>query len=566
MAESARSAPPRPLPPLYRPSLLRALAGGYRRGDLLADAQAGLLVAVVALPLSMALAIASGLQPQDGLIAAEVGGILISLFGGSRFQVGGPAGAFVGLCAAGVAQFGPSGLAMAAVMAGILLLAMGLLRLGKAISYIPVPVVVGFTTGIAVVIASTQIGPALDLAVPTVEHASDRVAWIAAHLDGWNWRALAVCGATVALIVGLRRLGPRFPGALVALVVVTAVTWIGSIEVATIQTRFAGGIPDHLPAPHAPDPVLGSAFTQVSAFLDRVRELSGLALAIALLGAIESLLSAVVADGLGEDRHDANSELIGQGIANIITPFFAALPVTGVIARTATNIRAGARTPVAGVLHGIFLLIFLLVAAPLVVHIPMAALAGVLFMVCWGMAELRHWPHILKAGRSDAFLLPMAFGLTVFVDLTWAVIVGVLLAMFFFVRRMSEATEVARQTGTDSPDAIATTVPPGIEVFEVRGPFFFGAATLIRDLDDQLAERPRAMILRLPQVPFIDASAAFALRELVASCRKRGIRFLIADIHTRPYADLERHGLRDLIGDDCVCGSLERALVVAAAP
>ncbi|MFM2091111.1 MAG: hypothetical protein RLZZ127_1600, partial [Planctomycetota bacterium] len=331
MADPARPSALRPPPPLYQPALLRCLRGGYGRADLLADAQAGLLVAVVALPLSMALAIASGLQPQDGLVAAIVGGILISLFGGSRFQVGGPAGAFVGLCAAGVAQFGPSGLAMATVMAGILLLGMGLLRLGKAISFIPVPVVVGFTTGIAVIIASTQIGPALDLAVPTVEHASDRVAWIAAHLGAWNWRALAVCAATVALIVAFRRLGPRFPSALAALVLVTAAVWIGGIDVATIQTRFAGGIPDHLPPPHAPDPVLGSVFTEVSAFLDRVRELSGLALAIALLGAIESLLSAVVADGLGDDRHDSNSELVGQGIANIVAPFFAALPVTGVI-------------------------------------------------------------------------------------------------------------------------------------------------------------------------------------------------------------------------------------------
>jgi SulP family sulfate permease len=552
---------------LYRPALLRCLRAGYTRKDLLADVLAGLLVGVVALPLSIGLAIASGVGPEQGLYAAILGGVLISLLGGSRVQIGGPAGAFVGLCAAGVAQFGIGGLALATFMAGALMLLLGLMRLGKAITFIPIPVVIGFTTGIAVIIASTQIAPMLGIPDKSFSHIQDRVAHLWAHRAEAAWIPAVVCLGTLAAILVIKRWKPVMPGALIAVVVATVTSVVlgleGSGQLRTIGTSF-GEIPHGLPAPHLPDLGL-SADWGVGDLMHRMQELSGLALAIALLGSIESLLSAVVADGLSGDRHDSNSELIGQGVANLIVPFFACLPVTGVIARTSTNIRAGGRTPVAGIVHGVAILLIMLAAAPLVVHIPMAALAGVLLSVCWGMAELRHWPHILRAGRSDAFLLPVAFGLTVLVDLTWAVTIGVLLAMFFFVRRMSEATQIDRRAADSGSEAeAAPDLPKGVEVYDVRGPFFFGAATLIRDIDGQMGIEPRALILRLRNVPFIDATAAFSLRELHASCRKRGAELLLADCHTRPLADLDRHGLLELVGEERVFGSYETALSYAA--
>jgi SulP family sulfate permease len=552
--------------PLYRPALLRCLRAGYGRRELLADLAAGLLVGVVALPLSIGLAIASGVAPENGLYTAIIGGFLISLLGGSRVQIGGPAGAFVGLCAAGVAQYGVGGLALATIMAGLLMIGLGVFRLGKAIAFIPIPVVIGFTTGIAVIIASTQIAPMLGIEDKSFAHVQDRVAWLWQHREQASWLPALVCLGTLAAIIGLKRWRPLWPGALIAVVAATLAAvlagWEDAGRLATIGTAF-GGIPHGLPAPALPDFGLPAGWGLGDA-MHRVQEVSGLALAIALLGSIESLLSAVVADGLSGDRHDSNTELIGQGVANLATPFFAGLPATGVIARTSTNIRAGARSPVAGIVHAVAILLIMLAAAPLVVHIPMAALAGVLLSVCWGMAELRHWPHILRAGRSDAFLLPIAFGLTVLVDLTWAVTIGVLLAMFFFVKRMSDTTQIDRRAAdSGSEEERAPELPAGVEVYDVRGPFFFGAATLIRDIDAQMGERPRALILRLRNVPFIDATAAFSLRELHASCVRRGAELLLSDCHTRPLADLDRHGLLALLGEERVFGGYEAALAYA---
>jgi SulP family sulfate permease len=293
--------------------------------------------------------------------------------------------------------------------------------------------------------------------------------------------------------------------------------------------------------------------------MQRMKDLSALALALALLGSIESLLSAVVSDGMSGFRHDSSSELIGQGIANLVTPFFQGMPATGVIARTSTNVRAGARSPIAGVVHSLTVLIIMLVAGPLVVHVPLAALAGVLLVVCWYMAELRHWPHILKAGRSDAALLPIAFLLTAFIGLVQAILVGVVLAMFFFVKRMSDTAQVEKYSSQDLTEKLQP-IPKGVEVYEVRGPFFFGAATMIRDLDSNAGEHARIMILRLRLVPFIDTTAAFSLRELHASLKYRGGRLLVSDVHTRALHDLERHGIVELIGVDSVHHDLASAL------
>jgi SulP family sulfate permease len=554
----------------YRPGIM-VLAEGYTRQDLLADLGAGLLVGVVALPLSMALAIASGCRPEQGLWTSIIAGVLISILGGSRVQIGGPAGAFVGLCAAGVNQFGYGGLALATVMAGALILFMGAARLGKAISYVPTPVVIGFTTGIALILLSTQLGPALGVADPAkpLDNLADRAAYLVAHLGAgeFSWRTLACCTATVALIQLFRRLSVKLPGALIALVLVGAASWAlgwegtGPGRVATILTRY-GDIPQGLPAPTLPGLGLPPDW-QLHDLMQRIKDLSSLALAIALLGSIESLLSAVVADGMSGYRHDSNAELIGQGVANLVSPFFQGLPATGVIARTSTNVRAGGRTPVAGVVHSLTVLLIMLLASPLVAHIPLAALAGVLLVVCWYMAELRHWPHILKAGRGDAALLPIAFLLTAFIGLTEAILVGVVLAMFFFVKRMSDAAQVEKYSAEDRSLALPP-VPAGVEVYEVRGPFFFGAATLIRDLDSSGGKQSRVMVLRLRLVPFIDATAAFSLRELESSLRARGGRLLISDVHTRALHDLERNGISEAVGQDAIHADLEGALAHAA--
>jgi SulP family sulfate permease len=550
----------------FRPALLGTLRRGYPRRDLVQDLLAGLLVGVVALPLSMGLAIASGCEPQRGLYTAIIGGLIVSLIGGSRVQIAGPAGAFVGLCAGCVATYGYDGLAVATLMAGALIVLLGALRLGRAITFVPVPVVIGFTTGIAVIIASTQLSPALGIAEPrpAPEHVHERLGHLIAHLGEARWQPLAACAATMAIIVTLRRLSPKLPGPIIALTIVGTLAWALQLDAQTIGGAFPQfGAAHSLPAPRLPDFHLTEA--TLGSFLTRMQQLSGYAFAIALLGSIESLLSAVVADGLAGDRHDSNTELIAQGTANLISPLFGGLPVTGVIARTSTNIRAGARTPVAGITHSLTVLAALLALASVVAHVPLACLAGILLMVCWYMAELRHWPHVLKAGRGDAFLLPLAFLLTVFVGLQWAVPIGVLLAMLFFVKRMSELTRIERGA-TERIGGGHAEVPAGIEVYEINGPFFFGAATLLRDLDHELNRRPTAMILRLRHVPFIDGTAAFGLRELVHSCRAKGIAFKLCEVHRHAARDLERHGLVDLIGRDHVLDTLDGAIAAAAAP
>jgi SulP family sulfate permease len=540
----------------YRPALLRTLSSGYRSTDLTQDLLAGLLVGIVALPLSMGLAIASGCKPEQGLFTAIIGGLIVSVMGGSRVQIAGPAGAFVALCASGVKDFGYDGLALATMMAGALVLLMGVMRLGRAISFIPIPVVIGFTTGIAVIIASTQLGPALGIPEPSapIERVHERLAWVWTHLGQAALAPIGIAIATITIIVGLRRISPRLPGAMIALVVVGGAAWAMDAGAATIESRY-GAIPRMLPTPHLPALGLGDGFS-VGKLLDRFEQLSVLALSIALLGSIESLLSAVVADGLAGDRHDSNTELVAQGTANLVSPLLLGLPVTGVIARTSTNIRAGARTPIAGIVHSATVLLAMVLFAPWVGHVPLACLAGILLVVCWSMAELRHWPHVLRAGRGDAVLLPLAFGLTVTIGLQWAVPIGVLLAMLFFVKRMSEDVRIERA----AREGIAEPVPAGVEVYEVNGPFFFGAATLIRDLDHELDRRPRAMILRLGRVPFIDATAAFALRELIVSCQKKEIPLMLCELHRHPAHDLERHGLAGLLGPGRIHGDLRSAL------
>ena len=546
---------------VFRPALFASLASGYNRRTFLSDLTAGVLVGVVALPLSMALAIASGVEPGKGLVTSIIGGLVVAIAGGSRVQIAGPAGAFVGLCAAGIAKFGYSGLAIATVMAGILMIFMGLMRLGRAIAFIPIPVVIGFTTGIALILASTQIGPALDIEIATVPHFHERINELWLHRAAASTAAAVCCVATIAVILAFRRFLPRWPGGLIAICTVGVAAWAFDIPVATIQDKFG-----HLPPPPSPSFAAfgldwSTGFGAVLTLLDRAREVSGLALAIALLGSVESLLSAVVADGMAGDRHDANTELIAQGAANTLSPIFLGLPVTGVIARTATNIRAGARTPVAAIVHSLTLLVILVAAGPLVVHVPMSCLAGVLLVVCYNMCELRHWPHILRAHRSDAFLLPVAFLLTVLVDLTWAVVIGVLLALLFFVRRMAESTRIipAHAAGADLWDE-PLDVPPGVQVYEITGPFFFGAATLLRDFIDEVGDDDRVIVLRMRQVPFIDATALFSLRELLCGLGARNVEVVLSGVLPGPHRTLRDSKLIDQIGHNNVCREIDGAL------
>jgi sulfate permease, SulP family len=436
---SYRHVVPLMLPTWFQPALLSLSRDGffritYNRTHLLRDLSAGALVGVIALPLSMALAIASGCQPEQGLWTAIIAGFLISFLGGSRVQIGGPAGAFVGLCAVGVNQFGYAGLALATMMAGFFMLLMGWARLGKAVSFIPLPVVIGFTSGIALILFSTQISAALGLPEPArpMEHLHERALYIATHIDALNFRALLVCVITVGIIVLMRRISAHIPGALMAIILVTlAVHFLGwdapnqtnaatlnATHLDTIASRY-GAIPSVLPTPSVPSFGLPESATWLD-YVDRLRELFMLALAIALLGSIESLLSAVVCDGMTGYRHDSNSEIIAQGVANIASPLFMGLPATGVIARSSANVRAGATTPIAGMTHAVVILLLMLCAAPLIGHIPLAALAGVLMVVCWHMAELRHWPASFKSSHRDAILLMVTFLLTAFVGLVEA--------------------------------------------------------------------------------------------------------------------------------------------------
>ncbi|KFN46108.1 hypothetical protein N790_08910 [Arenimonas malthae CC-JY-1] len=532
-----------PLPPrgtpVFQPKLLTVLREGYGAGTLRADAVAGLTVAVVALPLAMALAVASGADPATGLATAIVAGFLISALGGSRFQIGGPTGAFIPIVYAIIATHGFDGLVLATAMAGVLLVLAGLLRVGALMKYMPQPLVTGFTAGIAVIIFASQLQELLGLPLRDVPAAFvPKLQVLAANLGGFNPWALGLALGCVAVILGLRRLSASTPGFLVAVVLASAAVALLGLPVDTIGTRF-GGIPSALPRFHLPD-----------ASLPRLLELLPAAFTIAFLAGVESLLSAVVADGMTGAKHRSNTELIAQGAANVGSALFGGLPATGAIARTATNIRAGGRTPVAGMLHAAFLLGFVLVAAPLASYVPLPALAGVLVVVAWNMSEHGAFRHILRsAPRADRLVLLLTFGLTVFVDLTLAIEVGMVVAAFAFMHRMAGLFEVSSgvklfeagdedEAGADSGQRAA--LPEGVEVFRFSGPLFFGAANRLDNLMDRFPTPPRVFILRMGQVPFVDASGVHALHALAERCRRQGIVLVVSGLQPQPTEVLDR--------------------------
>ncbi len=537
------------------PKLFTTLRG-YDRRQLATDATAGVIVGIVALPLCIAFAIASGVSPERGLVTGIVAGFLISLLGGSRVQVGGPTGAFVVIVSGIVAAHGVDGLLVATLMAGVILVVAGFAKLGGAIKYIPFPVTTGFTSGIAVIIFSGQVRDLLGLEMAEVP-AEFVAKWeaYAAHLDSVNPHAVLVAALTLALLVLWPRVSVKVPAPFVALVAAGVLVELAGLDVETIGSRF-GEIRAALPSPSLPSVSWGVA-----------RELVGPAFTIAALGAIESLLSAVVADGMIGGRHRSNMELVATGVANVAAPLFGGLPATGAIARTATNVKSGGRTPVAGIVHALTLLLVTLFFARWAARIPLAALAGILVVVAYRMSEWRVFRSELRAPRSDAAVMLTTFGLTVLVDLSLAIGVGMVLAAFLFMRRMSEVTNVrALREGLDDgpepddPQSIALRrVPPGVEVYEIDGPFFFGAAEKFKDTLAEVSAKPRVLVIRLRNVPAIDSTAIHALRDLVVRSQGDGTRVILSDVHAQPLAALARSGALERIGEENLFGGIDEA-------
>ena len=529
-----------PLAPWFKPALARTLKAGYGRTDFLADLAAGLLVGVVALPLSIGLAIASGVSPEQGLYTAIIGGVVVSLLGGSRVQVAGPAGAFVGICAAAVITHGYLGLALATLMAGVMLLAFGALRLGKYIGYIPYPVVIGFTTGIALIIGSTQIDSALGIADPTpaMPDFIGRLAYVLRHSGEISFGGLAVSAGTLAVILSLRKISLKIPGALIAVLIGTGMVTLLGVPDSSVQT-IGSKFKEISASFHLTD--WSAALPDRAAWLHKAWEVLPLAFGIGILVGIESLLCAVVADGMTGDRHDSDPELAAQGVANLASACFMGLPVTGVIARTSTNARAGAKSPISGLIHAATILAILLILAPLVKLIPLASLAGVLLSVCWYMAELPLWPRLFRAGGSDMVLLVLACLITVFADLIWAVGLGVIAAFIFLLIRKNSHPE------KDEPESIAIEEATDEIRLVLSGHLHFGRAAEPRATETRLKKSTLFLTLDFSHALFIDCSYAQAIRELAAHARKHGVVVRATGLTGRAATDFTRFGLREVI-------------------
>ncbi|UFZ03641.1 STAS domain-containing protein [Bradyrhizobium ontarionense] len=531
---------------LYAPKLLTVLREGYSLSDFRADALSGLTVAIVALPLSMAIAIASGVSPGRGLYTAVIGGFLVSLLGGSRFQIGGPAGAFIVLVAATVDRQGLDGLLLATMMSGAMLVIAGYLRLGTYIKFIPYPVTVGFTAGIAVIIFASQLKDLFGITLTAKEPGEliPKLTTLAHGVPTANISAVALAALSIVIIVGLKRLRPTWPGILIAVVVAAVFTYALQLPVETIGTKF-GGIPRELPAPSLP-----------AVSLAKIQAVFPSAIAFTLLGAIESLLSAVVADGMTGRRHRSNCELVAQGFANIGSALFGGICVTGTIARTATNVRAGARGPVSGMLHSVFLLVFMLIAAPLASYIPLSALAAVLVVVAWNMAERHEFATLIRSSWGDATVLLATFGLTIFRDLTEGILVGFALGAVIFINRMAQMTGVEDGTplvakdradfedGARVPYNSKLSADKDVLVYRITGAFFFGAASTVGTVLDSIADRRKAFVVDFAAVPFLDSTAANAMSRVAAKAKRQGIRLFITGASPTVRRALLTHGVR----------------------
>lgn len=525
-----------------KPKLLTVLAEGYSAAMWRRDALAGLTVAVVALPLAVAIAIASGVTPQSGLLTAVVAGFLVSLLGGSRVQIGGPTGAFIPVVALIISQHGVDGLLLATAMAGVILIIAALLRLGTWMKYIPHPVITGFTAGIAVIIASSQLKDffGLSLASQPAEFLPKLAAlWSVA--DTVNWTSVTLACGVLAVVLMCRRWFPRSPGLLIAIVLAAAVVWVFALPVSTIGSQF-GALSFVLPTPGLP-----------ALDIDRLRALLPVALTIAFLAGIESLLSATVADGMLGSRHRPNAELLAQGVANTASALLGGLPATGAIARTATNVRSGGASPLAGIFHAVFVLVLVLALGPLLERIPLPALAAVLMIVAWNMAEFERIVHYRQSPIGDAVILCLTFGLTVLADLSVAIEVGLVAASLLFMHRMARSVtgEQGSVRWSEDDDAASEQLPtqrrsllPGMEAFQIRGPLFFGMTSLFDEVLSRLQPPPRVFILRMSLVPIVDASGVYGLSFFIARLRGMGVLLVLSGLQSQPKHVLGKMGIQ----------------------
>lgn len=533
----------------FTPKLFTLLRTGISKQQLSRDILAGIIVGVVALPLAIAFAIASGVSPEKGLITAVVAGLIISALGGSRVQIGGPTGAFIVIVYGIVQSHGIDGLIIATMMAGIMIIGMGLARLGNYLRFIPYPLIVGFTSGIALIIFSSQIKDFFGLAIDEVPAGFlEKWTLYAHHFSDINWVALGIALGTVLISFNFHRITSKVPGSIVAIILSTALVHFLELPVETIETRF-GDIPNTIPLPVVPHIDFAA-----------IQHLIQPAIAIALLGSIESLLSAVVADGMIGGRHRSNMELVAQGAANIFSGLFGGICATGAIARTATSIKNGGRTPIAGIIHAVVLLLIMLLFAPVAKLIPLSCLAGVLVVVSWHMGEWRHFISLMKSNRLDVLVLLATFLLTVFFDLVLAIEVGMILSSFIFMKRMSEAISIKGTPGIadpdeDHPDDHADVlfedefeIPEGVTVFEINGPLFFGASQKFQDVLRDLKQRPEVLILRMRNVPFIDATGIRRLREIAVQLQAKGTSIVISGANREVKQELLKSGLYALVG------------------
>ncbi|CDA20834.1 sulfate permease [Bacteroides sp. CAG:144] len=548
----------------FQPKLFEGLRH-YSREKFIADLMAGIIVGIVALPLAIAFGIASGVTPEKGLITAIVGGFIVSALGGSSVQIGGPTGAFIVIVFGIIQGYGLEGLAIATAMAGALLVLMGLFRLGGIIKFIPYPIVVGFTSGIALTIFTTQIKDLLGLTVDKLP-ADCLSQWAVyfQHLDSINPISLLIGVGSILIIAVMPKISRKIPGSLVAIIVMTAVAYllkeVGGISgIETIGDRF--NISNEIPEPQP-----------LHINMETINQLLSPAFTIAILCAIESLLSATVADGAISEHHNSNTELIGQGVANIVVPFFGGIPVTGAIARTMTNINNGGRTPVAGIIHALVLLAIFLLLMPLIELVPMACLAGVLVIVAYNMSGWRTVRSLLRNPKSDIAILATTFILTVVFNLTIAIEIGMLLAVLLFLRRVSENVQVSVlrdeldvAQGTEMTQHETLNIAKGVEVYEINGPFFFGVATKFDEVMREMGDKPVVRIIRMRKVPFIDSTGLHNLQILVESSHREGIRVILSGVNPSVQETLRKSGLNQIVGNENICDHISKAVEKANA-
>ena len=546
----------------FHPKLFSSLKA-YTRADFMTDLMAGIIVGIVALPLAIAFGIASGVSPEKGIITAIVAGFLISLLGGSKVQIGGPTGAFIVIIYGIIQEYGVEGLMVATLLAGVMLIALGVFRLGTVIKFIPYPIIVGFTSGIAVTIFTTQIADVFGLRFGGEAIPGDFIGkWMlyARHFDTVNWWNAGVSVSSIAVIALTPLFSKKVPGSLVAIIVVTVGVYFlkmyaGVTEIDTIGDRFS--IQSQLPGASVP-----------ALDWEAIQGLFPVAVTIAVLGAIESLLSATVADGVIGDRHNSNTELIAQGVANIVSPIFGGIPATGAIARTMTNINNGGRTPVSGIVHALVLLLILAFLMPLAKYIPMACLAGVLVVVSYNMSGWRTFKALLRNPKSDVTVLLITFFLTVIFDLTIAIEVGLLIACVLFLKRVMETTEISVIRNEIDPNLESDLevheehlmLPQGVEVYEINGPYFFGIATKFEEMMAQLGDRPKIRIIRMRRVPFIDSTGIHNLTHLCEMSQKEKIHIILSGVNEKVHAALKKSGFYELLGAGNICSNINEAV------